>query len=115
MTARRQRVRHVYSTLYARSRINDTVSSLLVEFLGVLDGLDTEVKPFMLAANSTTASVSRCSKRINTLSRDSNHQLGKGDSTGSLGRLESRHSANLTEKLDGHNWTVEFPVYIDFN
>ena len=27
--------------------------------------------------------------------------------------MESHHSIDLTGKLDGHSWTVEFPVYID--
>jgi len=69
---------HAYATLYARVRNKrytlavrrledgDTASSVLAEFLGVLDGLDTEVKAVYLIADSTTASVSRCFRRTTT-------------------------------------------------
>jgi hypothetical protein len=48
------------------SRDGDTASSVLAEFFGVLDGLDTGVKAVYLDRDSTTASVSRCFRRTIT-------------------------------------------------
>lgn len=39
--------------------------------------------------------------------------LGTDNQARTLGRLESRDSAHLTAKLDGHSWIVAFLVYID--
>ena len=45
--------------------------------------------------------------------RHADRPLGTDDQARTLGRLESRDSTRHEAKLDGHSWTVEFPVYID--
>ncbi|QLH81967.1 ISH3 family transposase [Halosimplex pelagicum] len=116
---------HAYATLYARVRNKrytlavrrledgDTASSVLAEFLGVLDGLDTEVKAVYLdrgfydskcltllqAHNyAYVVPIIRWGEKIQ-------QELSEGWSR------VIQH--DLTGKLDGHSWTVEFPVYID--
>ncbi|MFB1065014.1 ISH3 family transposase [Natrinema sp. H-ect4] len=116
---------HAYATLYARvtnkrftlavRRLEDgdTASSVLAEFLGVLDGLDAEVEAVYLDREFYD---SKCL----TLLQAHNHayvmpivrwgrtikqELSKGWSR------VIQH--DLTAKLDSHSWTVEFPVYID--
>jgi len=116
---------HAYATLYARVknkrytlavrrlRDGDTASSVLAEFFGVLDGLDTEVKAVYLDRGFYD---SKCL----TLLQAHNYayvipiirwgetiqqELSEGWSRVIL--------HDLTGKLDGHSWTVEFPVYID--
>jgi len=116
---------HAYATLYARVKNKrytlavrrledgDTASSVLAEFLGVLDGLDTEVKAVYLDRGFYD---SKCL----TLLQVHNYAyvipiirwgktIQKELSEGWSRVIEH----DLTGKLDGHSWTVEFPVYID--
>ncbi|WP_126664386.1 ISH3 family transposase [Haloterrigena salifodinae] len=116
---------HAYATLYARVKNKrytlavrrledgDTASSVLVEFLGVLDGLDAGVKAVypdrgfydskcltLLQAHNYAyvVPIIRWGETIQ-------QELSEGWS-----RVIEH---DLTGKLDGHSWTVEFPVYID--
>ncbi|MDB2272606.1 ISH3 family transposase [Halorubrum ezzemoulense] len=116
---------HAYATLYARvtnkhytlavRRLEDgdTASSVLAEFLGILDGLDTEVKAVYLDRGFYD---SKCLTLLQThdyayvipiirWGETIQQELSEGWSR------VIQH--DLTGKLDGHSWTVEFPVYID--
>jgi hypothetical protein len=116
---------HAYATLYARVKNKrytlavrrledgDTASSVLAEFLGVLDGLDTEVKAVYLDRGFYD---SKCL----TLLQAHNYAyvvpiIRWGETIQQeLSEGWSRViQHDLTGKLDGHSWTVEFPVYID--
>jgi len=116
---------HAYATLYARVKNKrytlavrrledgDTASSVLAEFLGVLDGLDTEVKTVYLDRGFYD---SKCL----TLLQAHNYAyvipiIRWGETIQQeLSEGWSRViQHDLTGKLDGHSWTVEFPVYID--
>jgi IS4 transposase len=102
-----------YTLAVRRLTDGDTASSVLAEFLGILDGLDLGVKAVYLDREFYD---SKCL----TLLQAHNHayvmpivrwgrtikqKLSEGWS-----RM-IHHS--LTAKLDGHSWSVEFPVYID--
>jgi len=116
---------HAYATLYARVKNKrytlavrrledgDTASSVLAEFLGVLDGLDTEVKAVYLDRGFYD---SKCL----TLLQAHNYayvvpiiQWGEAIQQELSEGWSRIIQHNLTGKLDGHSWTVEFPVYID--
>ncbi|MGN8217629.1 ISH3 family transposase [Halococcus morrhuae DSM 1307] len=116
---------HGYATLYARVRNKrytlavrrltdgDTASSILAELLGVLDGLDLEVKAVyldrefydtycltLLAAHNYAfiMPIVKWGEKIQT-------ELSEGWS-----RVIDH---DLQGEIDGHTWTVDFPVYID--
>jgi len=116
---------HAYATLYARVKNKrytlavrrltdgDTASSVLAEFLGLLDGLDLDVKAVYLDREFYD---SKCL----TLLQAHNHayvmpivrwgQTIKQELSEGWSRVIQH---DMTAKLDGHSWTVEFPVYID--
>jgi len=116
---------HAYATLYARVKNKrytlavrrledgDTASSVLAEFLGILDGLDLGVKAVYLDREFYD---SKCL----TLLQAHNHayvmpiirwgRTIKQELSEGWSRVIQH---DLTAKLDGHSWTVEFPVYID--
>src|SRR6056297_4346339 len=116
---------HGYATLYARVRNKrytlavrrltdgDTASSILAAFLGILDGLDLGVKAVYLDREFYD---SKCL----TLLQAHNHayvmpiiRWGRSIKQElSEGWSRVIHH-DMTAKLDGHSWTVEFPVYID--
>ncbi|GAA0449682.1 ISH3 family transposase [Halococcus dombrowskii] len=116
---------HGYATLYARVRNKrytlavrrltdgDTASSILAELLGVLDGLDLEVKAVyldrefydtycltLLAAHNYAfiMPIVKWGEKIQT-------ELSEGWS-----RVIDH---DLQGEIDGHTWIVDFPVYID--
>jgi hypothetical protein len=116
---------HGYATLYARVRNKrytlavrrltdgDTASSILAELLGVLDGLDLEVRAVyldrefydtycltLLAAHNYAyiMPIVKWGEKIQ-------NELSTGWS-----RVIDH---DLRGKIDGHTWTVDFPVYID--
>ena len=116
---------HAYATLYARVKNKrytlavrrledgDKTSSVLAEFLGVLDGLDLRVKAVYLDRGFYD---SKCLTLLQAHNyayvmpiirwgRAIQQELSEGWS-----RVINH---DLTGKLDGHSWTVEFPVYID--
>jgi hypothetical protein len=116
---------HAYATLYARvtnkrytlavRRLEDgdTASSVLAEFLGILDGLDTEIKAVYLDRGFYD---SKCL----TLLQAHNYayvipiiRWGKTIQQELSEGWSRVIQHDLTGKLDGHSWTVEFPVYID--
>jgi len=117
---------HAYATLYARVKKNkrytlavrrlkdgDTASSVLAEFFGVLDGLDAGVKAVYLDRGFYD---SKCL----TLLQAHNYAyvipiIRWGEAIQQeLSEGWSRViQHDLTGKLDGHSWTVDFPVYID--
>ncbi len=116
---------HAYATLYARVRNKrhtlavrrledgDTASSVLAEFLGILDGLDTKVKAVYLDRGFYD---SKCL----TLLQAHNYayvipiiRWGKTIQQELSEGWSRVIQHDLTGKLDGHRWTVEFPVYID--
>ncbi|ELZ01385.1 ISH3 family transposase [Natrialba aegyptia] len=116
---------HAYATLYARVKKKrytlavrrledgDTASSVLAEFLGILDGLDAEVKAVYLDREFYD---SKCL----TLLQAHNHayvmpivRWGKTIKQELSEGWSRVIQHDLTAKLDGHSWTVEFPVYID--
>ena len=116
---------HDYATLYARVRNKrytlavrrlqdgDTASSVLAEFLGVLEGLDLGVKAVyldsefydgkcltLLAAHNVayvTPIIRWCDAIKDELSRGWSRTI----------------EHDFRTEFDGHEWTVEFPVYID--
>jgi hypothetical protein len=116
---------HAYATLYARVRNKrytlavrrlqdgDTASSVLAEFFGILDSLDTKVKAVYLDRGFYD---SKCL----TLLQAHNYayvvpviqwgEVIQQELSEGWSRVIQHH---LTGKLDGHSWTVEFPVYID--
>lgn len=95
---------HAYATLYARVKnkrytlmVNrledaDTASSVLAEFLGVLGGLDTDVKAVYLDLASTIASVSRCPRHTTTC-KSSRSSGGETIQQELSNRVESGHPA----------------------
>ncbi|MFC7074302.1 ISH3 family transposase [Halovenus rubra] len=116
---------HAYATLYARVKNKrytlavrrltdgDTASSVLAEFLGLVDDFDFEVKALYVDSEFYDG-------KCLTLMQAHNHayvvpiiawgtkiqnELSKGWSR------EIEH--DLTTEFDGHEWTVEFPVMID--
>jgi len=116
---------HAYATLYARVRNKRYAGGApsrrrrhrqqcpLAEFLGVLDGLDTEVKAVYLDRGFYD---SKCL----TLLQAHNYayvvpiiRWGEAIQQELSEGVESRHPTRPDRKLDGHSWTVEFPVYID--
>ena len=116
---------HAYATLYARVKNKrytlavrrledgDTASSVLAEFFGVLDGLDTEIKAVYLDRGFYD---SKCL----TLLQAHNYayvipiiRWGKTIQQELSEGWSRVIQHDLTGKLDGHSWTVEFPVYID--
>ena len=116
---------HAYATLYARVKNKrytlavrrledgDTASSVLAEFLGVLDGLDTEVKAVYLDRGFydskclTLLQAHNCAYVIPIIRWGATIQQELSEGWSRV----IQH--DLTGKLDGHSWTVEFPVYID--
>jgi len=115
---------HAYATLYARVKNKrytlavrrlkdgDTASSVLAEFFGVLDGLDAGVKAVYLDRGFYD---SKCL----TLLQAHNYAyvipiIRWGEAIQQeLSEGWSRViQHDLTGKLDGHSWTVDFPVYI---
>ncbi len=116
---------HAYATLYARvtnkrftlavRRLEDgdTASSVLAEFLGVLDGFDFSVKAVYLDREFYD---SKCL----TLLQAHNYayvipiiRWGKTIKQELSEGWSRVIEHDLTATLDGHSWTVEFPVYID--
>ena len=116
---------HAYATLYARVKKKrytlavrrledgDTASSVLAEFLGVLDGLDFSVKAVYLDREFYDS-------KFLTLLQAHNHayvmpivRWGKTIKQELSEGWSRVIQHDLTAKLDGHSWTVEFPVYID--
>ena len=116
---------HAYATLYARVRNKrytlavrrledgDTASSVLAEFLGGLEGLDPEVKAVYLDREFYDG-------KCLTLLQAHNYAyvmpiVEWGDTIQEeLDQGWSRTiEHDLTTEFDGHEWTVEFPVYID--
>ena len=116
---------HAYATLYARVKNKrytlavrrledgDTASSVLAEFLGLLDGLDLCVKAVYLDRGFYD---SKCL----TLLQAHNYayvmpiiRWGKAIQQELSEGWSRVIEHDLTGKLDGHSWTVEFPVYID--
>jgi len=116
---------HAYATLYARVKNKrytlavrrlkdgDTASSVPAEFFGVLDGLDAGVKAVYLDRGFYD---SKCL----TLLQAHNYAyviliIRWGEAIQQeLSEGWSRViQHDLTGKLDGHSWTVDFPVYID--
>ncbi len=116
---------HAYATLYARvknkrftlavRRLEDgnTASSVLAAFLGVLDGLDFSVKAVYLDREFYDSKCLRLLQAHNHAYIMPIVRWGKTIkqelSTGWSRIIQH----DLTGKLDGHSWTVEFPVYID--
>lgn len=116
---------HAYATLYARVRNKrftlavrrledgDTASSVLAEFLGILENLPFAVKAVYLDrefydGNCLTllyahnyAYVLPIIKWGNTIQEELSHGWSR------------QIDHDLTTEFDGHEWTVEFPVYID--
>jgi len=116
---------HAYATLYARVKNKrytlavrrlkdgDTASSVLAEFFGVLDGLDAGVKAVYLDRGFYDG-------KCLTLLQAHNYAyvipiIRWGEAIQQeLSEGWSRViQHDLTGKLDGHSWTVDFPVYID--
>jgi len=115
---------HAYATLYARVKNKrytlavrrlkdgDTASSVLAEFFGVLDGLDAGVKAVYLDRGFYD---SKCL----TLLQAHNYayvipiiRWGEAIQQSSPEGWSRVIQHDLTGKLDGHSWTVDFPVYI---
>lgn len=116
---------HAYATLYAcvknkrytltvdRLEGGDTASSVLAEFLGILSGLDIGVKAVYLDRGFYD---SKCL----TLLQAHNHAYVmpivrwgntiKQELSEGWSRVIQH---DMTAKLGGHSWTVNFPVYID--
>jgi hypothetical protein len=116
---------HAYATLYTRVRNKrytlavrrledgDTASSVLAEFFGLLDGLDLGVKAVYLDRGFYD---SKCL----TLLHAHNYayvvpiiRWGKAIKQELSEGWSRVIDHELTATLDGHSWTVEFPVYID--
>ncbi|GAA0471211.1 hypothetical protein GCM10008985_30120 [Halococcus dombrowskii] len=116
---------HAYATLYARVRNKrytltmrrlrdgDTTSSVLAEFLGLLEGLDPEVKAVYLDSEFYDG---KCLTLLHVYNYAYVVPIIKW---GAAIKTELRQgwSRTITHDLetgfDGHEWTVEFPVYID--
>jgi len=116
---------HAYATLYAREKSKrhtlavrrledgDTASSVLAEFLGVLDGLDAEVKAVYLDRGFYD---SKCLTLLQAHNYAYVMPIIRWGETIQQELAEGWSRViqhDLTGKLDGHSWTVEFPVYID--
>jgi len=102
-----------YTLAVRRLKDGDTASSVLAEFFGVLDGLDAGVKAVYLDRGFYD---SKCL----TLLQAHNYAyvipiIRWGEAIQQeLSEGWSRViQHDLTGKLDGHSWTVDFPVYID--
>ena len=116
---------HAYATLYARVRNKcytlavrrlqdgDTASSVLAEFLGVIESLDLGVKAVYLNGEFYDG---KCLTLLHA------HNVAYvtpiirwGDAIkDELSRGWSRTiEHDLTTEFDGHSWTVECPVYTD--
>ena len=107
--AREEQTLHV-----AVRRLEDgTASSVLVEFLGVLDGLNTEVKAVYLDRGFYY------SKCLTLLQAHNNSyvipiiQWGKTIQQELSEDWSRVIQHDLTGKLNGHSWIIEVPVYID--
>jgi hypothetical protein len=116
---------HAYATLYARVRNKrftlairrvtdgDTPSQVLAAFLGLLDSLDVEVIAVYLDREFYDSKCLTLLQAHNVAyvmpvvkwGRSIKQELSQGWSR------TIRHS--LTARVDGAEWTVEFPVYID--
>ena len=116
---------YAYATLYARvkdkrytlavspSSRRRTASSVLAEFLGVLDGLDTEVKVVYLDRGFHN---SKCLTLLQAHDYAYVIPIIRWDETIQQELSEGWSRVvqhDLIGTLDGHSWTVEFPVYID--
>jgi hypothetical protein len=116
---------HAYATLYARVRNKrytlavrrltdgDTASSILAEFLGLVDSLDFEVKALYVDSEFYDGKCLTLMQAHNLAyvvpiiewGNEIQQELSEGWSR------EIEH--DLTTEFDGHEWTVEFPVMID--
>jgi len=116
---------HAYATLYARVRNKrytlavrrltdgDTASSVLAEFLGLVDSLSFEVKALYVDSEFYDGKCLTLMQAHNLAyvvpvvawGNDIQQELSEGWSR------EIEH--DLTTEFDGHKWTVEFPVMID--
>ena len=116
---------HAYATLYARVRNKrytlavrrltdgDTASSVLAEFLGLLDRFEFDVKAVYVDSEFydgkclTLMQAHNCAYVVSIIvwGNEIQQELSEGWSR------ETEH--NLTTEFDGHEWTVEFPVMID--
>lgn len=116
---------HAYATLYARVRNKrftlavrrvvdgDTPSDLLAEFLGILDGLEAEVRAVYLDREFYD---SKCLTLLQAHNLAYVLPIVRWGTTikSELDRGWSRViDHQLSATVDGHSWTVEFPVYID--
>jgi hypothetical protein len=116
---------HAYATLYARVRSKrytlavrrltdgDTASSVLAELLGLLEQFDIEIKAVYLDRGFYDG-------KCLTLLQAHNYAyvtpiIRWGDAIqDELDQGWSRTiEHDLTTEFDGHEWTVEFPVYVD--
>jgi hypothetical protein len=116
---------HAYATLYVRVRNKrytlavrrltdgDTASSVLAEFLGLVDSFDFEVKALYVDSEFydskclTLMQAHNCAYVVSIIVWGNEIQQ-------ELSEEESREiEHDLTTELDGHEWTVEFPVMID--
>jgi len=96
-----------------RLKDGDTASSVLAEFFGVPDGLDAGVKAVSLDRGFYD---SKCL----TLLQAHNYayvipiiRVGEAIQQELSEGWSRVIQHDLTGKLDGHSWTVDFPVYID--
>jgi hypothetical protein len=116
---------HAYATLYARVRNKrytlavrrltdgDTASSVLAEFLGLLESFDFEVKAAYVDSEFYDGKCLTLLQAHNLAyvipiikwGNEIQQELSEGWSR------ETVH--DLTTEFDGHEWTVEFPVMID--
>ena len=116
---------HGYATLYARVRDKrytlavrrltrgDTASSILAELLGILEGLDPRVKAVYLDREFYDT---YCLRLLAAHNYAYVIPIVKWGETiqDELSRGWSRViDHEMQAELDGHSWTVEFPVYID--
>ncbi|MGN8215065.1 ISH3 family transposase [Halococcus salifodinae] len=116
---------HGYATLYARVRNKrytlavrrltdgDTASSILAELLGVLEGLDLEVKAVYLDREFydtyclTLLAAHNCAYVMPIV------KWGEAIQTELSEGWSRVIDHDLRGEIDGHTWTVDFPVYID--
>jgi len=116
---------HAYATLYARVKNKrytlavrrltdgDTASTVLAEFLGLVDDFDFEVKAVYVDSEFYDGKCLTLMQAHNhayvipiiAWGAKIKHELSEGWSR------EIEH--DLTTEFDGHEWTVEFPVMID--
>jgi len=116
---------HACATLYARARNKrytlavrrledgDTSSSVLAEFLGILDGLDLRVKAVYLDRGFYDSKCLTLLQAHNAAYVVPIIQCGKTIQQELSNGWSRVITHDLTGKLDGYSWTVEFPVYID--